>query len=65
MGPQLFLLYTTEPFTIMENKLYGYAGDATLVVVVPSPTEGVAVTESYRVSKWCDLRGNVIEREKN
>ena len=42
-GPQLFLLYTAELFSIVENKLYGYAGDSTLVAVVPSPSERVAV----------------------
>ena len=46
----------------MGNKLYGYADDSTLVAVVPSPAERVAVTESMnldlnRVSVWCDLWG--------
>ena len=34
LGPQLFLLYTAELFSIAENKLYGYADDSTLVAVV-------------------------------
>ena len=60
LGPQLFLLYTAELFSIVENKLYGYADDSTLVVVVPSPGERVAVSESMnrdlnRVSAWCNL----------
>ena len=33
-GPQLFLLYTAELFSIVENKLYGYPDDSTLVAVV-------------------------------
>ena len=41
--PQLFLLYTAELFSIVENKLYGYADGSTLVAVVPSPGERVAV----------------------
>ena len=54
------LLYTAELFSIVENKLYGYADDSTLVAVVPSPGERVAVTGSLnpdlrRVSMWCDL----------
>ena len=58
LGPQLFLLYTAELFSIVENKLYGYADDSTLVAVVPSPGERVAVSESMnrdlnRVSVWC------------
>ena len=45
LGPQLFLLYTAELFSIVENKLIGYAYDSTLVAVVPSPGERVAVSE--------------------
>ena len=55
LGLLLFLLYTAELFSVMKNKLYGYADDSTLVAVVPSPGERVAVSESmnrnlYRVS---------------
>ena len=46
LGLQLFLLYTMEVFSIVKNKLYGYSDDSTLVAVVPSPAERVAVTES-------------------
>ena len=37
LGPLLFLLYTSEFFSILENKLIGYADDFTLMAVVPSP----------------------------
>ena len=62
LGQQLFLLYTAELFSIVENKLYGYAGDSTLLAVVPSPGERAAVSESMnrdlnRVSVWCNLWG--------
>ena len=43
---QLFLLYTAELYSIVENNLYCYADDSTLVAVVPSPGERVAVSES-------------------
>ena len=36
LGPLLFLLYTSELFSILENKLIGYADDSTLMAVVPS-----------------------------
>ena len=39
LGPQLFLLFTAELFSIVENKLDGYVNDSTLVAVVPSPAE--------------------------
>ena len=42
----LFLLYTSELFSIFENKLIGYADESTLMAVVPSPGLRVAVAES-------------------
>ena len=53
----------------MENQLYGYADDSTLVAVVPSPGERVAVSESMnrdlnRVSVWCDLWGMKMNASK-
>ena len=60
LGPLLYLLYTSELFSILKNKLIGYADDSTLMAVVPSPGVRVAVAESLirdlgRVSEWCDL----------
>ena len=57
MGPLLFLLYTSELFFIIENKLIGYADDSTLIAVVPSPGLRVAVTEPLsrdlvKISEW-------------
>ena len=57
LGPLLFLLYTSELFSILENKLIGYADDSTLMAVVSSPDVRVAVAESLihdlgRVSEW-------------
>ena len=37
LGPLLFLLYTLEFFSVLENKLIGYADDSTLMAVVASP----------------------------
>ena len=42
VSPILFLLYTSELFSILENKLISYADDSTLIDVVPSL--GVRVT---------------------
>ena len=41
LSPMLFLLYTAELFSVVENKLYGCVDDSTLVAVVPSPGEMV------------------------
>ena len=46
LGPVLFLLSTSELFSVLENKLIGYADDSTLIAVVPSPWLRVAVAES-------------------
>ena len=45
---------------ILENELYSYADDSTLVAVVSSPLERTAVAESLNrdvhiVSEWCSL----------
>ena len=62
LGPLLLLMYTSELFSILENKLIGYADDSTLVAVVPSPGVRVIVAEYLirelgRVSEWCDYWG--------
>ena len=39
LGPLLFFLDTSELFSILENKLIGYADDSTLMAVVSYRTE--------------------------
>ena len=65
----MFLLYTTQVFYILWNKLYGNADDSSItimlhyhhcVAVVPFIVERVALEESSnrdlnRLSKWCHL----------
>ena len=65
----MFLLYTSVLFSVLENKLIGYADDATLMGVVPSPGVRVTVAESLirdlgRVSEWCDLWGMKLNASK-
>ena len=60
LGPLLFPLYTSELFSILENKLIGYADDSTLIAVVPSTGVRITAAESLsrdlaNVSEWCDL----------
>ena len=57
LGPLLFLLYTSDLFFILENKLISYADDSTVTAVVPSPGIRVTVAESLirdlsTVSEW-------------
>ena len=58
----MFLPYTAELFSKLENQLYGYADDSTLVAVLPFPGERVAVTVSMnrdlnRDGMWYDQWG--------
>ena len=60
LGPLLFPLFTSELFSILENKVIGYADYSTLMALVPSPGVRMTVAESLirdlgRVSDWCDL----------
>ena len=69
MGPLLFLMYTSEFFSIRVNKLVGCADDSTLMAVVPSPGVRVTVAESLIrdlgwVSEWCDLWGMKLKASK-
>ena len=69
LGPLLFHLYTTELFSILDNKLICYADDSTLIAVVPSPGIRVTVAESQNrdlvmVRKWCDLWGMKLNASK-
>ena len=65
----MFLQYTSELFSILENKLIGYADDSTLIAVVPSPCVRVTVAESLncdlvRANAWCDLWGMKLNVSK-
>ena len=51
LGPLLFLLYTSDLFSILENKCIRYAENSTLMAVLPSPGIRVTVAESL----ICDL----------
>ena len=69
LGPLLFLLYTSELFSILENKLIGHADDSTLMAVVPSPGTRVTLAESLnrdlvRMNAWCDLWGMKLNASK-
>ena len=68
LGPLLFLLYTSELFFFLENKLISYAEDSTLIAVVPSPGR-VAVAEFLsrdlvKVIEWCNLWGMKLNTSK-
>ena len=67
-GPLLFLLDTSEPFVILENKPIGYTDDSNLmVVVIPRCfTKAESSTRDLgRNSEWCDLSGTKLNASKS
>ena len=52
VDPLLFLLHSSDLFSIQENKLTDYSVDSTLMAVVPSLRRDLD-----RDSQWCDLWG--------
>ena len=47
LGPLLFILYTSEIFELIENRLYVYADALKLLVVVRKPEDRPAVAASF------------------
>ena len=57
LGPLLFILYTSEMFELVENRLYAYADDSKLVAVVRKPADRPAVAaflsrDLARIQEW-------------
>ena len=46
LGSLLFILYISEIFELMENRLYGFADDSTLLAVVHMPADSPVVAAS-------------------
>ena len=46
LGPLLFILYTSEMFELVENRLFAYADDSTLLAVVRKPADRPIVAAS-------------------
>ena len=68
LGPLLFILYTSEMFELVENRLYAYADDSTLLTVVRKPAERPAVAASHRdvarIQEGCNHWGMVLNPNK-
>ena len=57
LGPFVFILYTREMFELVENRLFAYADDSTLLAVVRKPADRPAVAASLnrdlaRIQEW-------------
>ena len=55
LGPLLFILYTSEMFELVENRLYAYADDSTLLAVVRKPADRPDVAASL-TGTWLGFR---------
>ena len=59
LSPLLFILYTSKMFELVENRLFAYADDSTLLAVVRKPAGRPDVAASLnrdlaRIQEWCN-----------
>ena len=59
LGPLLFIIYTSEMFELVENRLFAYADGSTLLAVFHKPADRPAVGASLnrdlaKILEWCD-----------
>ena len=57
LDPHLFIIYTSEMFELVENRLFAYADDSTQLAVVRKPADRPAVAASLnrelaRIQEW-------------
>ena len=67
LGSLLFLLYTSEFFYILKNKLISYADDILMIVMSSPRRHTVAeflIRALGRVSEWRDLLGMKLNASK-
>ena len=70
LGPLLFILYTSEMFGLVENRLYAYADDSTLLAVVRKPADRPAVDalinrDLARIQEWCNHWCKILNPNNN
>ena len=59
LGSLLFILYTSEMFELVGNRLFAYVDDSTVLAVVRKPADRHAVAASLdgdlaRIQEWCN-----------
>ena len=69
LGPLLFILYTSKMFELVENRLFAYADDFTLLAVVRKPADRPAVAASpnmdlARIQEWCNHWCTILNPNK-
>ena len=69
LGPLLFILYASEMFELVDNRLFDYADDFTLLAVVRKPADRPAISASLhwdlaRIQEWCNLWCMILNPNK-
>ena len=69
LGVLLSILHTSEIFGLVENRLYAYAHDSTLLSVVRKPADRPAVAASLngdlaRIQEWCNHWCKILNPNK-
>ena len=73
LGPLLFILYTSEMFELVENRLYAYADDSTLLASqfasqqTESDRPAVAASlnrDLARIQEWCNHWRMILNHNK-
>ena len=69
LGALLFILFTSEMFELVENRLFAYADDSTLLAVVRKPADRPAVAASLnrdlaRIQEWCNHWCMILDPNK-
>ena len=59
LGPILFILNTSEMFEQVQNRLFAYADDSTLLAVVRKPADRPAVA-AFLTGTWLGFRSGAI-----
>ena len=69
LSPLLFILYTSKMFALVENRLFAYAEDSSLLAVVPKPADRPAVAVSLNmhlsgIQEWCNHLCMIMNHNK-
>ena len=69
LGPLLFVLYTSEMFELVDNRLYAYDDDSILLAVVRKPADRPAVAASLNrelamIQESCNYWSTILNPNK-
>ena len=60
LGRPLFIIYISEMFELVDNRLFAYADDSTLLVVVRKPADRPAVPAAFNRDMAIGFRSGAI-----